>query len=132
MTIHSLAGDAVEDAGEGSIRFVTGQCQACGNRAFPMPPICSNCQSTDIVRKPVEAAGTVYSLTEVHVGPAEWHRPVRLAYVDLPDGLRVFGHWRGSVGIGTRVRARMGEVGKDAAGTHFTTYVFEPAEASDA
>lgn len=132
MTVELLSGDAVEETGGGGLRFVAGRCNACGTRSFPVSPVCSGCQSTDIGRQRLETGGTVYALTEVHVGPAEWHRPLRLAYVDLADGLRVFGHWRGGVGIGSRVRARLGEVGVNAEGKRLVTYIFEPEEMADA
>ncbi|WP_288900270.1 zinc ribbon domain-containing protein [uncultured Sneathiella sp.] len=127
-----ISDEIVEQNADGALRFVVGQCRDCGTQSFPAALICTGCQSDDLSRITVAADGVVYSLTEVHVGPPQWHRPTRLAYVDLDVGLRVFGHWRGDVCIGSAVRASIGEVGTTPEGEPLLTYVFELREMADA
>jgi uncharacterized OB-fold protein len=132
MTSVLIPDQLIESDASGKVLFRTGKCRACGTASFPRSPICTGCQSTEIDDETVSSQGEVYSLTEVHVGPPEWHRPARLAYVDLDCGLRVFGHWSGNTAIGSTVFAQIAEVGTRPDGTTLLTYVFTPEESVDA
>jgi uncharacterized OB-fold protein len=85
-----MGGISVE--GEGELRLVGVECNRCRQRAFPPAKLCSNCLSEDL--RPVElgSEGTLYSYSVVHAAPRGWSAPYVIGYVDLPDGVRVFGH----------------------------------------
>lgn len=38
-----------------------------------------------------DAGGSLYSFTVVHTGPAQFNPPYAVGYVDMKDGLRLFG-----------------------------------------
>jgi len=69
--------------------------------------------------------GVLYAFSTVHVAPKKWTSPMRIGYVDLPDGVRVFTHLAGDgFAIGDRVVADLGPVGRDDTG-ELESFVFK-------
>ncbi|MDN5927587.1 MAG: OB-fold domain-containing protein [Hyphomicrobiales bacterium] len=68
--------------------------------------------------------GVLYSFTTVHVSPPQWHKPMRVGYVDLSNGVRVFSHLKGALEIGATVRLDIGEVGSSSNGEPLANFVF--------
>ncbi len=69
-------------------RLQGGRCARCGALAFPPPPVCATCLSQEIDAYPLPHEGRLYSFTVVH---RKDEAPLSVGYVDLPDGLRLFG-----------------------------------------
>lgn len=123
----SLPGDALAADALGRPQLVGGACAACGSKMFPFAPVCPACMSEDIARERLARRGTLYTFTILHVGPKMWHKPFAVGYVDLDDGVRVFGHLRGSgLSIGQQVELSTDLVGKAADGRDISTFVFSP------
>jgi uncharacterized OB-fold protein len=61
------------------------------------------------------------------VAAKKWKKPMRIGYVDLPNGARVFTHLEGGdLAIGDAVEVGMGVVGEDENGP-IETFVFRQA-----
>ena len=117
--------DAIAVDADGTVHLVGGQCADCGARAFPRAPVCTNCMSENIGPARLPREGVLYAFSTVHVAPKKWKSPMRIGYVDLPDGVRVFAHLSGdSFAIGDRVAVDLGPVGCDESG-ELESFVFK-------
>lgn len=82
---------------------------------------------------PLAETGTLYAFSTVHVAPAIWETPYVIGYVDLPEGVRVFGKVDGSVPLKPDMTVRVHlEEDADGAATDTGTgpryrYWFAPA-----
>lgn len=89
-----------EAAAEG--RLVLQCCAACGTvRHYPRL-LCSNCYSDAVVWKPASGRGTIHSWTVAHHAyhPAFIDElPYVLVTVDLEEGVRALGRWRGEAAL---------------------------------
>ncbi|GAA0384165.1 hypothetical protein Acor_78350 [Acrocarpospora corrugata] len=69
-------------------------CTACAHRIHLPAADCPRCGSTALTWASVLGHGTVHTFTVVHRSFVASHRgrePYTLAWVDLPEGVRVFG-----------------------------------------
>jgi uncharacterized OB-fold protein len=119
-----IAGSAVVEDADGSVRLVGGACSGCGLRMFPRAPVCPACMSEDVAEEVMSDAGTLYAYTIVHVGPAKWRKPLAVGYVDLPNGVRVFAHLRGDLAIGRRMVLAADVVAQTPDGRDVRNFVF--------
>lgn len=63
------------------------RCSGCSTVFFPPRDLCAHCSgSVPTERTTLAARGTLYALTNLHVGPLA---PCAVGYVDLEDGVRV-------------------------------------------
>ena len=123
-----LCGHAVELGPDGRAVLVGGVCKDCGARAFPAPPVCAGCMGENIVPENLPRSGTLYAFSVVHIAPKKWKKPMRIGYVDLPDGVRVFTHLEGDdLAIGDTVEVAIGTVGEDEVGP-VESFVFKRAK----
>lgn len=77
---------------EGEARLCGSRCPDCGRITFPPAAACSGCGGVAVEPVALSATGTLYSYSVLHVGARGWPAPYILAYVDLPEKVRVFGH----------------------------------------
>lgn len=122
-----LPGSALAIRSDGPV-LIGAHCKACNARMFPAQPVCPACMSEDVVEEDMSKTGTVYSATAVHVGPAKWHKPFTVGYIDLDNGVRVFSHLKGNPKISEKVAVGVAEVGRDADGTAINSFVFAKEE----
>lgn len=80
---------AVVAAGNAWLRSV--QCADCGLKVFPVNDVCPSCLSTHLNELLLGEVGKLYSYTTVHVAPPGWETPYVIGYVDMPEGVRLFG-----------------------------------------
>lgn len=110
-----------------------GECQSCRKRCFPAAAVCSGCGRVgpqDRVR--LASQGTLYSFSEVHVGPPAFRRPYMVGYIDLDDGVRVFGQIDEDgteLAVDARVRTVLGVIRTDPDGTDVWSYRFRRVQA---
>jgi len=83
-------------AADGSPRLCGAECAACGTRIFPAAPVCPSCNSEEMKPLSLSGHGVLYAFSTVHVAPAAWETPYTIGYVDLPEGVRVFGKVEGA------------------------------------
>ena len=73
--------------------------------------------SESIRAQAMPRAGVLYAFSIVHVAAKRWRKPMRIGYVDLPNGARVFTHLDGAeLAIGDEVEVGVGTVGDDEEG----------------
>ena len=73
--------------------------------------------SENIVPEAMPRTGRLYAFSVVHVAAKKWRKPMRIGYVDLPNGARVFTHLDGdSLAIGDPVEVGVGTVADDDEG----------------
>lgn len=74
---------------EGEFRCI--ECADCARLSFPPKLVCPGCHSTNSDWRALQGRGTIYSLSTIHaVAPAlAADGPVRVAVVDLDEGLRI-------------------------------------------
>jgi uncharacterized OB-fold protein len=84
---------------DGSLHLCGAECTACGTRIFPAAPVCPSCNAEQLKPLALGATGTLYAYSTVHIAPAVWQVPYVIGYVDLPEGVRVFGKVAGTDGV---------------------------------
>lgn len=123
-----LCGDALDIDASGRATLIGGRCTSCGTETFPRAPVCASCMSEDIRVHEMPRNGTLYAFSTVHVAAKKWRKPMRIGYVDLPNGARVFTHLAGTdLAIGDEVAVEVGEVADDEEGP-IRSFVFRKVE----
>jgi uncharacterized OB-fold protein len=105
-------------------------CSQCGMKAFPLREVCSACGSDQVNPVELAAAGKLYSFSEVHVAPKGFAVPYVVAYVDLDDGVRLFGQVEGAaetLALDQRVAVVSGTIRTRNDGTPVISYKFKGA-----
>lgn len=102
-------------------RLVGGRCRECRRLWFPRATVCPGCLARDSMA-PVELSnrGSLYSFSILHIGPSTFDAPYAVAYVDLREGMRVFGHldgWKEATPrLGSALRIYGGVIGRSPGG----------------
>jgi uncharacterized OB-fold protein len=132
----NIAGDAVESDATGKAILIASECADCQKRVFPPTDICPECLSENLSRKPLSRRGTLYSWSVVHAAPKGWSLPYVAAYVDLPEGVRVFAHMvdvePAELVMDMDVEVCMATLGTDETGAPVESYSFVPVKEGDA
>jgi uncharacterized OB-fold protein len=90
--------------------------------------VCSGCGSDDVKPCELAASGNLYSFSEVHVAPKGFAVPYVVGYVDLDDGVRLFGQVEGTaatLAIDQRVTVILGPIRSRSDGTPVMSYKFK-------
>lgn len=122
------------DEKEGQLVQMGNKCKTCGKTSFPPVELCPACSSGDVEKVPLSTEGIVFSwcVTRVPVGP--FKPPFISAYIDLPEGTRVFGQIHTEpekVKTGMKVKAVTGVVWIEKDGTEVLGYYYVPNEAEN-
>lgn len=120
------------DEKEGRLIQMGNKCNTCGKTSFPVTELCPACASDNLEKVSLSTEGKIfsYSITRVPVGP--YKPPIIGAYIDLPEGTRIFGQIHADpnkVKTGMRVRLETGVIWKEKDGTEFLGYYYVPVEA---
>lgn len=115
---------------QGEPRLVGARCRQCGTCFFPRREVCARCLSAETEVVPLSTSGTLYTYTVVHQSTPEFPTPYILAYVDLPEGVRLLAPLVGvaadQVRVGMRLRLRVEPLRTDAAGRTILGYRLYP------
>jgi len=116
--------------GGGEPLLVGSRCQRCGAFFFPRRQVCARCLSAEMEVVPLSGTGTLYTYTVVHQSTPEFPTPYILAYVDLPEGVRLLAPLVGvaadQVRVGMRLRLQVEPLRTDAAGRTILGYRLYP------
>jgi uncharacterized OB-fold protein len=76
-------------------QFCVPRCKHCDRLSFPPRKICPQCHGDKFDWQPLSGRGLLYSATKVHSSPSIYGilSPVRVAIVDLEEGLRLLTRW---------------------------------------
>jgi len=113
----------------GTVRLIGSKCACCGAMAFPPHPSCPACgadSGQDTVQ--LSPIGTLYTFSEIHVASKGFTAPYTVGYVDLPEGVRLFGQIEGRAAdlrLGQQVAVTLGPVRTDAPGRTVMSYKFK-------
>jgi uncharacterized OB-fold protein len=131
----NLAGDAIGTDAAGAPVLFGIQCRDCAAKLFPPVEVCPECMSENIDRLALASRGTLYSWSVVHAAPKGWTVPYIAAYVDLPEGVRVFAHIvdadPADLAIDMAVTLCVRQLGIDENGAAVTSYAFAPVAEED-
>jgi uncharacterized OB-fold protein len=98
---------------------VTGmKCSSCGTVSYPTHAVCPNCRNETFEVVVIEGEGKVLTYTDVYALAVEYEtRYLRLAIVELDDGVRATGHHLvDKPKLGMRVKTTIGTVREMAEG----------------
>lgn len=116
------------DEANGEVRLIGMRCSVCGTRAFPAKDICHECgNEKGIEPAHLSSTGTLYSFAEVRAVPKGFPSPYVIGYVDLEDGVRLFGqveHLAAELKVDEPVRVVLGQVRTSAEGVPVISYKF--------
>lgn len=118
----------LQDLGDG-LALVASRCTECATIRFPPRELCvADLAATETI--PVSREGVLYEAVSVELAPVGFDAPYWAAYVDMPEGIRVFGPYRSDADPthGMAVRYSIGVVRTEPA--EMLGPVFEPAETS--
>jgi uncharacterized OB-fold protein len=117
-------------------RLLASRCERCGGHAFPARLVCPRCKERSMTSARIGQRGALYSFTVCHVAPEGWQAPYFQAYVELPEGLRVFSLVSSEVepqADALRTGMAMELVVEPVLpGSELLTYKYRPAENEDA
>lgn len=112
----------------GVVRLIGMRCPVCGTRAFPAKDVCHECgNEKDLEPVKLSPTGKLYTYSEVHAAPKGFPRPYVVGYVDLEDGVRLFGqveHPAAELKVDEPVRVVLGQVRTDPNGVPVISYKF--------
>ncbi len=119
----------------GAAHLVGVRCEGCGARFFPRRRVCARCLSREMTTVPLSTRGTLYTYTTVHQSTPEFATPYLLAYVDLPEGVRLLaqlsGVQPGEARIGMPLELRVEPVRTTPEGRRVLGYRLHPGPAVD-
>jgi uncharacterized OB-fold protein len=102
----------------GAVRLHGSKCGHCGTVAFPAHGLCPACGADNgQARVELSPVGTLYTFSEIHIAPKGFATPYAVGYVDLPEGVRLFGQIEGRASdltMGEQVAVTLGPVRADA------------------
>ena len=76
------------------IRLKGSKCRSCNKVFFPAVSRCQECLETDLAEIPLSNIARLYSYTTVQIPTKNFKPPYTIAYVELEEGVRVFGQIR--------------------------------------
>lgn len=113
--------------------LVGGICGQCGYTCFPPTKVCPVCMQVGTMKvAPLSRSGKICTFAISRIGTSQHKAPYIQAYVDLPEGLRVFATivncppTTDSVHIGMDVELVLGKVAEDEQHNEIIGYQFQP------
>lgn len=117
-------------AGGPDSRLVAEVCEDCGERVFPPAGVCPACAGERMKPLMLAGRGRVYSFSVLRQPPPGFEAPSVVAYVDMPEGVRIFSRIEGAapeaVSCGMEVAMRPVEGRIDRYGRKVARFVFVP------
>jgi uncharacterized OB-fold protein len=113
--------------------LIGSRCSVCGRSFFPKQSVCRVCLRDDSMQEiALSSRGKIDTFTVVHVAPTGFKAPYIQAYVDLPEGPRVFSLITGcepsesALKTGTEVELVIDKITEDEKGNDLIGYKFRP------
>ena len=108
------------------------RCKACMKVFFPKKEVCPNCFDGQIQEVPLSTTGKLHSYALSLLGPSEMKKPYVIAFVDLPEGIKLFSvltdcePWDEVLRIGMEMEMVIEKVKEDEYGNDVIGYKFRP------
>ena len=119
------------DEKDGKLIQMGNKCNDCGKTSFPAMELCPACASGNVRKVPLSTEGTVFSWSVTRVPVGSFKPPFIGAYIDLPEGTRIFGQIHADiekVKTGMKVKVQTGIVWTEKDGTEVFGYYYVPYE----
>lgn len=114
----------IQQSGTG-FHLIGCRCAKCGTYWFPRRQVCPGCLADRLEEEVLSNQGEVYSYTKLHVVSQGFDKPLTIAYIDFPEGVRVCGQVEGEIEIGSRVEVAYGNIRTDPDGINVLSYKFK-------
>ncbi len=128
-----LPGIFHEATSSGEKSYLIGsKCTVCGRTFFPRRTVCRVCMTETMEPSALSTRGRIDTFTVVHVAPMGFKAPYIQAFVDLPEGPRVFSLITGcepsesALKSGTEVELVIDKITEDEKGNDLIGYKFRP------
>jgi len=117
----------------GEFVMIGRRCKFCGNISLLPKKVCSKCfVEGGIEELPLSKRGKIFSYTVQNIVLNGFDGPLPMAYIDLPEGLKVFSlltecePYEEKLKIGGEVEMTVKKVYKDREGKEVFSYMFKP------
>ena len=114
--------------------LIGSKCSACGYVSFPKRLVCPMCLKQGTMNEvALSTRGKINTFSISRVAPVGFEAPYIQAYVDLPEGPRIFSLITGcepsedALEIGTEVELVIDKICEDEEGNELIGYKFRPA-----
>ena len=77
--------------GPSGMILLAGKCKTCGQVFFPKTPSCLSCGNDMTEEISLSKKGKLYSYSVVQMPSSHFKPPYAVGYVDMPEGVRIFG-----------------------------------------
>jgi len=115
--------------------LIGGKCKTCGKVCFPKAYVCSVCMTADSMEEvPLSTRGLIDTFTVIHVAPLGFKAPYVQAFINLPEGVRIFSLITGCDPLhndlkdGSEVELVIEKIREDEKGNDLIGYKFRPVE----
>lgn len=112
------------------LRLKGSKCRSCNKVFFPAVSRCLECLKTNLAEIPLSNTGRLYSYTTVHIPSKNFKPPYTIGYVELEEGVRMFGQIRlkedQSLKIGLSIKMLIDYLWEEQDGKKIASYFFEP------
>ena len=113
--------------------LIGSRCRSCGHTYFPKRPICCFCMKDEKLDEiPLSTKGKIDTFSVVQVAPMGFKAPYIQAFVDLPEGPRIFSLITGceaseeAIEEGEEVELVVDKIREDENGNELIGYKFRP------
>ena len=114
---------------DSEIRLRGSECPNCRRRFFPPKARCPECLRSGLGSVALDTRGTLYSHTTVYIPSRNFKPPYTVGYVELDEGVRIFGQIRVREGepltIGSSIKMVIDYLWKRPDGESVSGYLFE-------
>ncbi len=114
------------------------RCMACEKVFFPRKEVCPDCYEGVLVDVPLSKRGKLHAFTLSVMGPPHLDKPYVAAFVDLPEGIKVYTLLtdcepvKEVVRVGMDVEMVIERIMEDEAGNEVLGYKFRPSRTEKA
>lgn len=108
------------------------RCGACGKTFFPKKEVCPECFDGELSEVPLSRRGKLHAYTLSVMGPRHLPKPYLAAFVELPEGIKLYTLLTGcepapeAVRIGMDVEMVIEKITEDESGNEVMGYKFRP------
>ena len=111
------------------IKLRGSRCMDCNKSYFPPRNKCPDCLQSDLPTLPLAREGSLYSYTTVNIPSKNFPPPYVVGYVELKEGIRIFGQLRVEKGrklaLGQHMKMVVDYLWEDKEGRKAAGYLFE-------
>lgn len=108
------------------------KCKNCSQIFFPASNICLNCAGEDTEKVELSQAGKLYTYTIVQMPAEHFKAPYAIGWLELPEGIRIFGQirdWENNpLKVGMDMRITVEKLWEEGDDREVIGYVFRPAK----